>query len=158
MVENKNSSMVKNKISSTIGNKVNSMIKNKISSIFGNQVSFIVKNKISSMVENKATFMVTDIMSISHILFLFTTYDHTIWEHILYHAFLFIGTASKVEKKLVYDLIEKPGYNPLIRPVQNASESVKIEFGVTLFQVISVDERTQVMKTNNWIRMVCCVK
>ena len=124
----------------------------------GNKVSFIVKNKISFIVDNKATVMVADIKPISHILFLFTMFDHMIREHTLYHAFLFIGTASKVEKKLVYDLIEKPGYNPLIRPVQNASESVKIEFGVTLFQVISVDERTQVMKTNNWIRMVCCVK
>lgn len=62
--------------------------------------------------------------------------------------------ASKVERQLVYDLIEGPGYNPLIRPAKNASESTNIQFGVTLFQVISVDERTQVMKTNNWIRMV----
>lgn len=54
----------------------------------------------------------------------------------------------------MYDLIELPGYNPLIRPVQNVSESIKVQFGITLFQVISVDERTQVMKTNNWIRMV----
>ena len=66
----------------------------------------------------------------------------------------FAGSASDTERKLVYDLIEGPGYNPLIRPVQNVSKSIKVQFGITLFQVISVDERTQVMKTNNWIRMV----
>lgn len=64
----------------------------------------------------------------------------------------FVG--SEDGRKLVYDLFEGPGYNKLIRPVQNISEVIKVSFGITLFQVISVEERTQVMKTNNWIRLV----
>lgn len=67
---------------------------------------------------------------------------------------LILSVGSDWERNLVYDLFEGPGYNRLIRPVQNISEVVKVSFGITLFQVISVEERTQVMKTNNWIRMV----
>ena len=64
------------------------------------------------------------------------------------------GLTSDKENELLYDLFEGPGYNPLIRPVENISEIIQVSFGVTLFQVILVEERTQVMKTNNWIRMV----
>ena len=44
-------------------------------------------------------------------------------------------------------------YNPLIRPAQNASEVTRICFGMQLVQLINVDERNQVMKSNVWIRM-----
>ncbi|XP_067934664.1 acetylcholine receptor subunit beta-like 1 [Watersipora subatra] len=60
---------------------------------------------------------------------------------------------SDSEHRLVQDLFDKPGYNPLIRPVENISDPIEVSLGVTLFQVITVEERTQVMKTNNWIRM-----
>lgn len=68
-------------------------------------------------------------------------------------AFIANAGCSESERRLVYDLIEGPGYNPLILPVKNISQAVQVQFGITLFQVISVDERTQIMKTNNWIRM-----
>lgn len=48
------------------------------------------------------------------------------------------GLGSVSEQELIYDLFERPGYNPLIRPVRNISEAINVTMGVTLFQVITV--------------------
>ena len=53
-------------------------------------------------------------------------------------SWIFLGLGSETEHKLVYDLFDGPGYNPLIRPVKNISEPIVVELGVTLFQVITV--------------------
>lgn len=47
-----------------------------------------------------------------------------------------MGSVS--EQQLIYDLFEKTGYNPLIRPVENISAAITVKMGVTLFQVITV--------------------
>lgn len=57
------------------------------------------------------------------------------------------------EKRLVYDLFEKNGYNPLIRPVSEVNHSLQINFSLALSQIISVDEKNQVMKTNVWLQI-----
>ncbi|NP_001191486.1 non-alpha nicotinic acetylcholine receptor subunit precursor [Aplysia californica] len=57
------------------------------------------------------------------------------------------------EKRLVYDLFDKNGYNPLIRPVVNTNDSLSIRFNLALSQIINVDEVNQVMKTNVWLQI-----
>ncbi|KAL8602197.1 hypothetical protein ACOMHN_022711 [Nucella lapillus] len=57
------------------------------------------------------------------------------------------------EKRLVYDLFEKNGYNPLVRPVVEVNHSLQINFSLALSQIISIDEKNQVMKTNVWLQI-----
>ncbi|KAK3797556.1 hypothetical protein RRG08_054586 [Elysia crispata] len=57
------------------------------------------------------------------------------------------------ERRLIYDLFEKKGYNPLIRPVPNNNDSLEISFSLALSQIINVDEVNQVMKTNVWLQV-----
>lgn len=57
------------------------------------------------------------------------------------------------ERRLLNDLFVKQGYNPLIRPVQNTNDSLKVEFSLALSQIINVDEVNQVMKTNVWLQV-----
>ncbi|CAL1529245.1 unnamed protein product [Lymnaea stagnalis] len=57
------------------------------------------------------------------------------------------------EKRLIYDLFEKNGYNPLIRPVVNTNDTLDIQFNLALSQIINVDEVNQVMKTNVWLQI-----
>ncbi|XP_013406817.1 acetylcholine receptor subunit beta-type acr-2 isoform X5 [Lingula anatina] len=64
------------------------------------------------------------------------------------------GLGSEDESKLVEDLFDKTGYNPLIRPVQNLSDKLMINFGLTMIQLINVDEKNQIMKTNVWLQTV----
>ena len=59
--------------------------------------------------------------------------------------------ASDKEVQLVSKLFYS--YNPLIRPARNVSDVIKICFGLTLIQLITVDERNQVMKSNVWLRI-----
>lgn len=63
------------------------------------------------------------------------------------------GLGSDDEVRLVKDLFENRGYNPLIRPVEHAAESITVEFNLALSQLISVDEKNQIMKTNVWLQM-----
>ena len=49
-----------------------------------------------------------------------------------------LGHGSQDENNLVEYMFESQGYNPLIRPVQNQTERVKVDFGMALVQLISV--------------------
>ncbi|GFS24689.1 non-alpha nicotinic acetylcholine receptor subunit [Elysia marginata] len=42
------------------------------------------------------------------------------------------------ERRLIYDLFDKKGYNPLIRPVRNNNDSLEISFSLALSQIINV--------------------
>ena len=53
------------------------------------------------------------------------------------------GQGSQDEDRLVEYLFERQGYNPLIRPVQNQSQQVMVDFGMALVQLISVVSATQ---------------
>ncbi|CAH1797208.1 unnamed protein product [Owenia fusiformis] len=64
------------------------------------------------------------------------------------------GLGSEDEIRLVEDLFKKQGYNPLIRPVKNLSDNVTVKLGLAISQVINVDEKNQIMKSNVWLRML----
>uniref|UniRef100_A0A0B7AC73 Uncharacterized protein n=1 Tax=Arion vulgaris TaxID=1028688 RepID=A0A0B7AC73_9EUPU len=57
------------------------------------------------------------------------------------------------EMRLVYDLFDKNGYNPLLRPVKHENHSLEIGFNLALSQIIHLDEVNQVMKTNVWLQV-----
>lgn len=63
------------------------------------------------------------------------------------------GLGSQDEVRLVHDLFERSGYNPLIRPVKHVNETIIVRFSLALSQLITVDEKNQVMKTNVWLQM-----
>lgn len=63
-----------------------------------------------------------------------------------------IGKCSEDEERLVRDLFR--GYNKLIRPVQNMTEKVDVRFGLAFVQLINVNEKNQIMKSNVWLRLV----
>jgi nicotinic acetylcholine receptor len=54
------------------------------------------------------------------------------------YLFLPAGLGSEDEVRLVQDLFDKQGYNPLIRPVRNLSEIIHVEFGLAMVQLINV--------------------
>ena len=59
-----------------------------------------------------------------------------IWALLRYAAC--VGLGSEDEVKLVNSLFENDGYNPLIRPVRNLSETVTVKFGLAMIQLINV--------------------
>ncbi|XP_060854687.1 acetylcholine receptor subunit alpha-type acr-16-like isoform X2 [Rhopalosiphum padi] len=72
---------------------------------------------------------------------------------------LFLLTAVKIkesvqgrfERQLLDDLLID--YNPLERPVSNESDPLEVTFGITLQQIIDVDEKNQIVITNAWLNM-----
>uniref|UniRef100_A0A1I8H157 Neur_chan_LBD domain-containing protein n=1 Tax=Macrostomum lignano TaxID=282301 RepID=A0A1I8H157_9PLAT len=60
---------------------------------------------------------------------------------------------SDDEIKLVNLLFKHKGYNRLIRPVSNLNQTVQVGFGLAMIQLINVEEKSQVMKSNVWLRM-----
>ncbi|XP_029016613.1 neuronal acetylcholine receptor subunit beta-2 [Betta splendens] len=72
------------------------------------------------------------------------------------HLLLFIlsltcNRAENAEERLVNYLLGPQRYNKLIRPAVNKSQQVTISFQVSLSQLISVNEREQIMTTNVWL-------
>ncbi|XP_071743911.1 neuronal acetylcholine receptor subunit alpha-7 isoform X29 [Lepeophtheirus salmonis] len=55
------------------------------------------------------------------------------------------------ERRLLNDLLAI--YNNLERPVFNESEPLKLSFGLTLQQIIDVDEKNQLLTTNVWLNL-----
>ncbi|XP_074105099.1 nicotinic acetylcholine receptor alpha7 subunit isoform X1 [Cotesia typhae] len=55
------------------------------------------------------------------------------------------------EKRLLNDLLDN--YNVLERPVFNESEPLPLSFGLTLMQIIDVDEKNQLLITNLWLKL-----
>uniref|UniRef100_A0A4W5KC35 Cholinergic receptor, nicotinic, beta 5a n=1 Tax=Hucho hucho TaxID=62062 RepID=A0A4W5KC35_9TELE len=58
---------------------------------------------------------------------------------------------SNAEERLVNYLLSPERYNKLIRPAVNKSQQVTISIQVSLSQLISVNEREQIMTTNLWL-------
>ncbi|XP_069621621.1 neuronal acetylcholine receptor subunit alpha-3-like isoform X1 [Ranitomeya imitator] len=56
------------------------------------------------------------------------------------------------EHKLYKTLFDK--YNPYIRPVENVSDPVTVQFEVSLSQLVKVDEVNQIMETNLWLKHI----
>ncbi|KAK3532269.1 hypothetical protein QTP86_014288, partial [Hemibagrus guttatus] len=59
---------------------------------------------------------------------------------------------SKGEDRLFRRLFRK--YNQFIRPVENVSDPVTVEFEVSISQLVKVDEVNQIMETNLWLRHI----
>ncbi|XP_058484579.1 neuronal acetylcholine receptor subunit beta-4 [Solea solea] len=60
-------------------------------------------------------------------------------------------SSADSEERLMNWLLGKERYNPLIRPAVNRTERVTVKLQVSLAQLISVNEREQIMTTNVWI-------
>nr|XP_057941169.1 neuronal acetylcholine receptor subunit alpha-6 isoform X1 [Doryrhamphus excisus] len=60
--------------------------------------------------------------------------------------------ASKAEDHLFRKLFRR--YNQFIRPVENVSDPVTVEFEVSISQLVKVDEVNQIMETNLWLRHI----
>ncbi|KAM5173034.1 neuronal acetylcholine receptor subunit alpha-3-like [Mantella aurantiaca] len=61
-----------------------------------------------------------------------------------------VCTSSDAEHKLYTTLLAN--YNPYIRPVQNVSDPVIVQFEVSMSQLVKVDEVNQIMETNLWLK------
>ncbi|VDO75432.1 unnamed protein product [Heligmosomoides polygyrus] len=59
--------------------------------------------------------------------------------------------SNRYAEQLYEDLLYY--YNKNVRPVKNASESIKVKFGASLIRIIDVDEVNQVLTTNLWLEM-----
>uniref|UniRef100_A0A3Q3ICW9 Cholinergic receptor, nicotinic, beta 5a n=1 Tax=Monopterus albus TaxID=43700 RepID=A0A3Q3ICW9_MONAL len=59
--------------------------------------------------------------------------------------------AENAEERLVNYLLGPERYNKLIRPAVNKSQQVTVSIQVSLSQLISVNEREQIMTTNVWL-------
>uniref|UniRef100_A0AAV2LVD4 Neurotransmitter-gated ion-channel ligand-binding domain-containing protein n=1 Tax=Knipowitschia caucasica TaxID=637954 RepID=A0AAV2LVD4_KNICA len=55
------------------------------------------------------------------------------------------------EQRLYEELMRN--YSPLVRPVQNDSDTLTVQFGLSLMQIMDVDEKNQVLTTNIWLQM-----
>ncbi|BES90987.1 nicotinic acetylcholine receptor [Nesidiocoris tenuis] len=73
-------------------------------------------------------------------------------KYALFSFFLYCVRCSEDEERLVRDLFR--GYNKLIRPVQNMTQKVDVRFGLAFVQLINVNEKNQIMKSNVWLRLV----
>ncbi|KAM8830545.1 neuronal acetylcholine receptor subunit alpha-4-like isoform 1-T2 [Synchiropus picturatus] len=62
------------------------------------------------------------------------------------------GPRVHAEEKLLRELFVH--YNKLSRPVQNTSDTVLVHFGLSIAQLIDVDEKNQMMTTNVWVKQV----
>uniref|UniRef100_A0A3B3SP45 Cholinergic receptor, nicotinic, beta 5a n=2 Tax=Paramormyrops kingsleyae TaxID=1676925 RepID=A0A3B3SP45_9TELE len=59
--------------------------------------------------------------------------------------------ASDAEERLLSHLLGPQHYNKLLRPAANRSQLVTVAIQVSLSQLISVNEREQIMTTNVWL-------
>ncbi|XP_041945314.1 neuronal acetylcholine receptor subunit alpha-2 [Alosa sapidissima] len=57
---------------------------------------------------------------------------------------------AQAEGRLLQTLFTS--YNKLARPVANMSEAVRVRFGLSIAQLIDVDEKNQMMTTNVWLK------
>ncbi|XP_024146826.1 neuronal acetylcholine receptor subunit alpha-2 isoform X2 [Oryzias melastigma] len=81
----------------------------------------------------------------------FFTGAHVLWALLLTPAVLCHDkTHSHAEDQLFKTLFT--GYNKWSRPVPNISDVVIVKFGLSIAQLIDVDEKNQMMTTNVWLK------
>ncbi|XP_042348144.1 neuronal acetylcholine receptor subunit alpha-4b [Plectropomus leopardus] len=61
-----------------------------------------------------------------------------------------VGPRAHAEERLLQDLFIN--YNKLSRPVENTTDTVLVHFGLSIAQLIDVDEKNQMMTTNVWVK------
>ncbi|XP_062332537.1 neuronal acetylcholine receptor subunit alpha-7-like isoform X1 [Osmerus eperlanus] len=70
----------------------------------------------------------------------------------LWMVFFFKGSLQgEYQRRLYKELMAN--YNRLERPVVNDSSAILVELGMTLLQIIDVDEKNQVLMTNAWLQL-----
>nr|XP_046229217.1 neuronal acetylcholine receptor subunit alpha-3 isoform X2 [Scatophagus argus] len=62
------------------------------------------------------------------------------------------GSCSEAEHKLFSVIFSN--YNQYIRPVENVTDPVIVQFEVSMSQLVKVDEINQIMETNLWLRHI----
>ncbi|KAK7912410.1 hypothetical protein WMY93_012621 [Mugilogobius chulae] len=67
------------------------------------------------------------------------------------HTSVSVSVQGPDQKRLYSNLMKS--YNVLERPVVNDSETLIVEFGITLMQIMDVDEKNQVLTTNIWLHL-----
>ncbi|KAL6436054.1 hypothetical protein ACFW04_005695 [Cataglyphis niger] len=70
---------------------------------------------------------------------------------VLFISCLYQSLCGRHEKRLLNHLLAN--YNTLERPVANESEPLEVKFGITLQQIIDVDEKNQILTTNAWLKL-----
>uniref|UniRef100_A0A667YMZ1 Cholinergic receptor, nicotinic, alpha 4b n=1 Tax=Myripristis murdjan TaxID=586833 RepID=A0A667YMZ1_9TELE len=68
----------------------------------------------------------------------------------IFHICPQVGPRGHAEERLLKDLFAH--YNKLSRPVENTSDVVFVHFGLSIAQLIDVDEKNQMMTTNVWVK------
>ena len=59
------------------------------------------------------------------------------------------------EKRLIKSLLQQyKSFGVVGRPVLNHSETIKVYYGLSLIQILDLDEKNQVLQTNVWSRYV----
>uniref|UniRef100_UPI0037E85211 neuronal acetylcholine receptor subunit alpha-4-like isoform X1 n=1 Tax=Semicossyphus pulcher TaxID=241346 RepID=UPI0037E85211 len=61
-----------------------------------------------------------------------------------------VGPRGHAEERLLQNLFAH--YNKLSRPVENTTDTVLVHFGLSIAQLIDVDEKNQMMTTNVWVK------
>ncbi|XP_041060355.1 neuronal acetylcholine receptor subunit alpha-4-like [Carcharodon carcharias] len=61
-----------------------------------------------------------------------------------------VESRAQAEERLLKTLFTS--YNKLSRPVVNSSDAVLVHFGLSIAQLVDVDEKNQMMTTNVWIK------
>ncbi|KAG8199970.1 hypothetical protein JTE90_006214 [Oedothorax gibbosus] len=64
-----------------------------------------------------------------------------------------LKTECNPDAKRLYDDLMS-GYNRLIRPVVNNSDTLTVKLGLKLSQLIDVNLRNQIMTTNVWVNQI----
>lgn len=59
--------------------------------------------------------------------------------------------AGYYEDKLINDILNERGHNQYGRPVEDESAALEVKFGVSLQQIIEVDEKNEMLHTNMWL-------
>ncbi|XP_026366429.2 neuronal acetylcholine receptor subunit beta-4 isoform X1 [Ursus arctos] len=59
---------------------------------------------------------------------------------------------ANAEERLIDDLLNRTRYNKLIRPATSSAQLISIQLQLSLAQLISVNEREQIMTTNVWLK------
>ncbi|KAM9410279.1 neuronal acetylcholine receptor subunit alpha-7-like [Pholidichthys leucotaenia] len=62
-----------------------------------------------------------------------------------------VSHQGPVQHRLYQDLLKT--YSSLVRPVNNDTQNVTVTLGLSLMQIMDVDEKKQVLTTNMWLQM-----
>ena len=65
------------------------------------------------------------------------------------------SVASSDEKRLIKHLLQKYEDMGIVgRPVNTTADTIEVQYGVGLIQILDLDEKNQVLTTNCWSRFV----